>query len=60
VDGTLWITTPSATALHVNSDGKMLDDVKIPGALYADGITGASDGSVWVAARNDLIARIAP
>jgi streptogramin lyase len=38
----------------------MLDDVKIPGALYADGITGASDGSVWVAARNDLIARIAP
>jgi streptogramin lyase len=34
--------------------------VRIPGALYADGITVAGDGSVWAAARDDLIARIAP
>jgi virginiamycin B lyase len=59
-DGTLWITTPSATVLHVDTSGRILDEVKIPGALYADGITVALDGSVWVAARNDLIARIAP
>ena len=60
-DGTLWVTTPSATVLHVEpSTGKIIDEVKIPGALYADGITVAGDGSVWVAARDDLIARIAP
>ena len=58
-DGTLWITTPSSTVLHVDASGKILDEVKIPGALYADGVTVAPDGSVWVAARNDLIAKIA-
>ncbi len=57
-DGTLWITTPSATVLHVDSHGRILDEAKIAGALYADGITVAPDGSVWVAARNDLIAKI--
>jgi streptogramin lyase len=60
-DGTLWVTTPSETVLHVEpSTGRILDEVKIPGALYADGLTVAPDDSVWVAARDDLIVRIAP
>jgi hypothetical protein len=33
---------------------------EIPGAWYVDGITVAPDGSVRVAARNDLVAKIAP
>jgi len=59
-DGTLWVTTPSSTVLHVDTDGRIIGETKIPGALYADGITVAPDGSVWVAARNDLIAKIVP
>jgi virginiamycin B lyase len=60
-DGTLWVTTPSATVVHVDpANGRVIEETKIPGALYADGITVAGDGSVWVAARDDLIARIAP
>jgi len=59
-DGTLWVTTPSATVLHVAPTGRIIEESKIPGAQYADGITIAPDGAVWVAARNDLIAKIAP
>jgi streptogramin lyase len=47
--------------LHVDpANGRVIEETKIPGALYADGITVAGDGSVWAAARDDLIARIAP
>jgi len=46
--------------LHVTVEGRILERVRIPGAVYADGIDVASDGTVWVAARNDLIVAIAP
>ena len=58
-DGTLWVTTPSSAVLHVDPDGRILDRVAVPGTLYTDGIAIAPDGSVWVAARDDVIARIA-
>jgi streptogramin lyase len=58
-DGTLWVTTPSATVLHIDTNGKILNEVTIPGAGYADGVAVADDGSVWVSARDDLIAKIA-
>ena len=59
-DGTLWITTPSDTVLHVSTSGRVLARVAIAGASYADGITVAPDGAVWVAARDDIIAKITP
>jgi virginiamycin B lyase len=57
-DGTLWITTPSKWVLHADTDGRIIEETEVPGALYADGITVAPDGSIWVAARDDLIAKI--
>jgi virginiamycin B lyase len=59
-DGSLWVTTPSATVLHVTTDGQIIDRVAIPGAGYTDGVAVAPDGGVWVAARDDIIARIQP
>jgi len=59
-DGSLWVTTASNLVLHVSTDGKILDQVHIPGAAYADGITIGPDGTIWVAARDDLITRIEP
>ena len=59
-DGSLWLTSESNMVLHVSPDGRILGEVHIPGAAYADGITIAPDGAIWVAARDDLITRIQP
>jgi streptogramin lyase len=38
-DGTVWVTTPSSMVLHVDpGTGRIIEEAKIPGALYADGI----------------------
>ena len=44
---------------YIDTNGKILNEVTIPGAGYADGVAVADDGSVWVSARDDLIAKIA-
>ena len=48
--------------LHVRADGSTIEKIKLPaGALYADGIARASDGTIWAAAGDaNMIVSVAP
>jgi sugar lactone lactonase YvrE len=61
-DGTIWVSEDGAFLLHVRPNGSLIERVKLPkGAVYADGIAQAADGTIWAAATDaNLVVSVAP
>ncbi|MBI5504547.1 MAG: hypothetical protein HY899_07080, partial [Deltaproteobacteria bacterium] len=59
--GNVWVVNSDIpTVRHLRTDGTLVGDVALPGAIFSTGVAVDTNGKVWVTNKNENVMRIDP